>query len=102
MRPSSSALPNNCNPIGSRCPSTSAKPHGTLIPQFPARLAAMVKISARYICNGSATRSPNLNAGTGEVRDQCIDFLEGSGEILANQPTHFLRAQIIGVVITGA
>ena len=39
------ALPNNCNPIGKRCPSTSAKPHGTLIPQIPARFAAMVKIS---------------------------------------------------------
>src|SRR5437879_2685544 len=67
MRASSSALPNNCKPIGKRCPSTSAKPHGTLIPQIPARFAGLVKISARYICKGSSVRSPSLKAGTGEV-----------------------------------
>src|SRR5262249_51502157 len=35
-------------------------------------------------------------------RDQCIDFLKRLREIAPNQFPHFLRAQIIGVVITGA
>ena len=48
-------------------------------------------------------RSPNLNAGTGEVGEiSASTFSNASGEILANQLTHFLRAQIISVVITGA
>src|SRR5881396_76198 len=44
MRASSSALPNNCKPIGKRCPSTLAKPHGTLIPQIlPNQLAHLLR-----------------------------------------------------------
>src|SRR5581483_7154403 len=34
-------------------------------------------------------------------RDNGIDFLERAGEIAANQFAYLLRAQIIGVVITG-
>ena len=37
------------------------------MPQIPARFAAFVKISARYICNGSVVRSPSLKAGAGDV-----------------------------------
>ena len=36
-------------------------------PEMPARLAAMVKMSARYICNGSEALSPSGKAGTGDV-----------------------------------
>jgi hypothetical protein len=43
------------------------KPHGTLMAGSPARLALTVKTSARYICSGSETRSPILNAGVGLV-----------------------------------
>src|SRR4029453_5579377 len=35
-------------------------------------------------------------------RDQSIDVFENPREILPNQLAHFLRAQVIGVVITGA
>ena len=68
MRASSRALPIICNPIGSDDPSgVFAKPQGMLIAQIPARLAGFVKISARYIRNGSAGRSPILKAGSGVV-----------------------------------
>ncbi len=40
-------------------------PHGTLIPQIPARLAATEYTSARYIASGSSVFSPSLNAGVG-------------------------------------
>ena len=93
-------LPNNCKPIGRQCPSNSAKPHGTLIPQVPARFAAMVKISARYICNGSAVRSPNLNAGIGDVGDITASTFSTLAKS-ADQFAHLLRAQVIGVVIAG-
>ena len=39
-----------CRPIGNPASST---PQGTLMPQTPARLAPIVRISARYICMGS-------------------------------------------------
>ena len=37
---------------------------GRLSPQMPARLAEMVKMSARYICTGSVT-SPSLKGKVG-------------------------------------
>ena len=43
------------------------KPQGTEIAGVPARFAGTVNRSARYICSGSAARSPILKAGTGEV-----------------------------------
>ena len=42
-------------------------PHGRLNPGSPARLQEMVKMSARYICNGSEVFSPSLNAAVGDV-----------------------------------
>src|SRR5213079_3175102 len=68
MRASSSAFPRSCSPIGNFFPfSDWANPKGTLMPQIPARFAALVKISARYICKGSVVFSPSLNAGVGDV-----------------------------------
>ena len=43
------------------------KPQGTLIAGEPARLALTVKMSPRYMCSGSETRSPSGNAGVGVV-----------------------------------
>src|SRR4030095_2048379 len=34
--------------------------------------------------------------------DQGVDLLESAGKITPNQVAHFLRAQVIGVVVTGA
>jgi 6-phosphogluconate dehydrogenase (decarboxylating) len=42
-------------------------PHGRLMPQMPARLHEIVKMSDRYICNGSSAFSPILKAAVGEV-----------------------------------
>ena len=38
-----------------------------LMPQRPARLAEIVKMSMRYICKGSSAFSPILKAAEGEV-----------------------------------
>src|SRR5262252_9923352 len=62
---SPNGLPNNCRPIGSF--GDFVKPHGRLIPQIPARLQEIVKMSERYICNGSSDFSPILNAAVGVV-----------------------------------
>ncbi|MNV92536.1 hypothetical protein D3C71_1871480 [compost metagenome] len=40
-------------------------PHGTLMPGRPARLVESVKMSARYICTGSAVFSPSFHATVG-------------------------------------
>ena len=61
---SSMARPVSCRLHGSRA---SVNPHGIEIDGRPARLAATVKTSARYICSGSAIRSPSANAGVGLV-----------------------------------
>ena len=37
------------------------------MPQIPARLQEIVKMSERYICNGSSDFSPILNAAVGVV-----------------------------------
>ena len=103
MRASSSAFPRSCNPIGNFLPfSDSANPQGTLMPQIPARFAALVKISARYICKGSVVFSPSLNAGPGRSwRNERFYFLKCVYEILTDELAHFLCTQIIGIVITG-
>ena len=49
------------------CGVVGVKPHGTLMAGRPARFALTVNTSARYICSGSATRSPSLNAAVGLV-----------------------------------
>src|SRR5581483_4346632 len=71
---SSKRRPVSCSPIGNPpspadvgCGFGAVKPHGTLIAGRPARFALTVKTSARYICTGSAVRSPMRNAGTGLV-----------------------------------
>ena len=43
------------------------KPHGRLSPHIPLKLHEMVKMSERYICNGSPDFSPMRNAAVGEV-----------------------------------
>ena len=43
------------------------KPQGKASAQFPARLTGTVKISPRYICNGSSSFSPSLYAGVGDT-----------------------------------
>ena len=43
------------------------EPHGTDRPGMPARFAGTVKMSARYICSGSAVFSPRRNGGVGVV-----------------------------------
>src|SRR5439155_17174747 len=63
--PSPNGCPSNCKPIGSF--GLVVNPHGTLIPQIPARLQEIVNISDRYICSGSSDFSQALNAGVGEV-----------------------------------
>ena len=42
-------------------------PQGTLRPQIPERLAAMLKMSARYMWSGSSDFSPRRKAAVGEV-----------------------------------
>src|SRR3990172_1567380 len=61
---SSIGLPRICNPMGRF---SFVNPHGRERPGIPARLHEMVKISERYMVRGSATFSPILNAGVGEV-----------------------------------
>src|SRR5258708_1957592 len=61
---SSKCLPNTCRPIGRP---VLVCPQGTLIPGIPARSAVTVKMSARYMANGSSAFSPSLNAGVGAV-----------------------------------
>ena len=53
------------NPTGR--PSSGARPHGTEMAAFPARLDGMVHRSARYIAIGSSARSPSGNAVVGVV-----------------------------------
>ena len=63
--------------MGNSVPSSVlAKPHGTLMPQMPARLAGIVKTSARYICKGSELRfeSGDLQ-GALKIVDQFIPHL---------------------------
>jgi len=43
------------------------KPHGILTPQMPAKLHEIVKMSLKYICNGSSDFPPIWNAAVGEV-----------------------------------
>ena len=43
------------------------KPQGRLMPQMPARLQEMVKMSDKYICSGSPDFSPILKAAVGVV-----------------------------------
>ena len=42
-------------------------PTGMEIPGMPAKSAVTVKMSAKYIANGSSVFSPSLNAGVGVV-----------------------------------
>src|ERR1700759_3528651 len=62
---SPNGLPSSCKPIGSF--GVLVNPHGKLKPQIPARLQEIVKISDKYICNGSSDFSPILNAAVGVV-----------------------------------
>src|SRR3954468_18702911 len=62
---SPNGFPSNCNPIGSF--GDFVNPQGTLMPQMPARLQEIVKMSERYICSGSSDFSPTLNAAVGVV-----------------------------------
>ena len=43
------------------------RPQGSDNAGNPARLTLMVKMSLKYMVSGSSVRSPNLNAGVGEV-----------------------------------
>ena len=43
------------------------KPQGRLTPQMPARLQEMVKMSERYICNGSSGFFADFEGGVGLV-----------------------------------
>jgi len=45
-------------------------PHGTDMPGIPARFAERVKMSDRYIVNGSSIISPILKAGVGATGDR--------------------------------
>src|ERR1039458_2297506 len=65
MVSSPNGWPSNCKPMGSF--GFFVNPHGTLTPQMPARLQEIVKMSDKYICNGSSDFSPILNAAVGEV-----------------------------------
>ena len=70
------AGPSNCNPTGNFFPlSPVVNPQGVLMPQMPAKFAAMVKISARYIWSGSFDISPILNAGVGAVGETMASTL---------------------------
>ena len=53
-----------CSPTGSR---SRVSPQGIDIPGRPARLMVTVKMSDRYIDNGSSSLSPNRKAGVGDV-----------------------------------
>jgi hypothetical protein len=56
--------PSSCSPTGSPA---RVNPHGTLTPGMPARFAATVYTSERYIASGSPAYSPALNAAVGVV-----------------------------------
>ncbi len=66
----------------------------------PVRLAAMVKMSFRYICTGSSVFAPSLNAarGRGRPRDD-VAALEARAKSSRDQPAHLLRLQVVGVVV---
>ncbi len=66
-----------CRPIGSPA---LVNPQGCDSAGMPARFGATVRMSARYICSGSPIRSPNLNAGTGEVGVTIASQLENAAE----------------------
>ncbi len=89
--------------MGSWTPSIAAKPHGMEMPGLPARLVAMVKMSARYIFNGSSVRSPALKAGSGLVGQMMAStFSNASVKSLADEGADFLGAKVIGVVVAAA
>ena len=62
--PRPAAAPMICRPTGSPL---LVKPQHCDSAGTPARFGATVKTSARYICSGSPMRSPNRNAGIGDV-----------------------------------
>src|SRR5205814_3297628 len=62
---SPNGLPSNCKPIGNL--GAFVNPHGKLNPQIPAKLHEIVKMSDKYICNGSSDFSPALKAAVGVV-----------------------------------
>ena len=69
---------------------------------MPARFAGTVKMSARYICSGSAVFSPRRKAGVGVVgvatTSQAAKRLL---EVAADQRADLLRAQVVRVVVAG-
>ena len=79
------------------------KPHGMLMPQMPARLHEMVKMSDRYICNGSSDFLADLERGgrAWSASRSRPPSRTPSGNP-ADQRAHLLRAQVIGVVVAAA
>ena len=92
--------PVSCRPIGSR---SAVKPHGTLIAGRPARFALTVKMSARYICSGSADAlaEPERRRRAGRHRDD-VDALERLLVVAPDQRADLLRLQVVRVVVAGA
>ena len=75
---------------------SSTKPQGTLIPQMPARFAAIVKMSARYILSGSSVRSPmEKREVRGGGTDDDVHFLKCGGKVPPYEGADFLGAKVV-------
>ena len=76
------------------------KPQGIDIAGAPARLAATVKMSFRYICTGSSDLAPRRNAAVGAVGPRITSHCrEGPAEVVGDQAAHLLRLEVVGVVV---